>query len=248
MGNEDGAAGEPHGQTDSGADSKTSSGIDSRTESETESGIGRGAPPTRGRTRERVIEIVTVLVLSVTAVLTAWCGFQASKWGGEMSIAFSQASTARIKASAASDTALSYRQYDLAIYIEWVRAENSGDTQLASFIEQRFTPELRTAFDAWNAGGRSALGPLTMKEYVPPGTQDAKALNARADARFAAALVDNARGDRYSLLTVLFALVLFLTAMSQRGAKAWMQNALLGLGLLAGIFGVVLMLTFPIDL
>jgi uncharacterized membrane protein YkgB len=31
-------------------------------------------------------ELVAVVLLSMTAVLTAWSGFQASKWGGEMAI------------------------------------------------------------------------------------------------------------------------------------------------------------------
>ena len=40
-----------------------------------------------GSGERRVLDIMTVFVLSITAVLTAWCGFEASKWGGEMSIA-----------------------------------------------------------------------------------------------------------------------------------------------------------------
>src|SRR5512133_1372718 len=40
-----------------------------------------------------VRETVVIIVLSVTAVLAAWCGFESSKWSGEMSIAFSQASS-----------------------------------------------------------------------------------------------------------------------------------------------------------
>jgi hypothetical protein len=44
-------------------------------------------------------ELVAVVVLSVTAIATAWTGFQASKWGGAMSINFSRASSARIEAA-----------------------------------------------------------------------------------------------------------------------------------------------------
>ena len=44
-------------------------------------------------------EIVVVVLLSVTTILTAWVGFQSSKWGGAMSISFAQASTARIEAT-----------------------------------------------------------------------------------------------------------------------------------------------------
>ena len=86
------------------------------------------------------------------------------------------------------------------------------------------------------------------REYVPPGTEEAARFAALADAKFNEALVNNQRGDNYSLLTVLFALVLFLTAMSQRELAPWMRRALLGLGIVVAIVGVVVMFTFPIKL
>ena len=39
-------------------------------------------------------EMIAVVLLTVTAIVTAWSGFQASKWSGAMSISFSQASKA----------------------------------------------------------------------------------------------------------------------------------------------------------
>ena len=196
----------------------------------------------------RILDVVTVFVLSITAVLTAWCGFEASKWGGEMSIAFSQASSARIQSTAAEGKARDARLYDLTIYTEWVLAVADGKVDLQQFIEERFTPEFQTAFDAWEEGGREELGPLAMEEYVPPGTKEAAQFAAVADAKFNEALVNNQRADNYSLLTVLFALVLFLTAMSQRELAPWMRRALLGLGIVVAIAGVVVMFTFPIKL
>nr|WP_109212370.1 hypothetical protein [Microbacterium ureisolvens] len=196
----------------------------------------------------RILDIVTVFVLSITAVLTAWCGFEASKWGGEMSIAFSQASSARIQATAAEGTARDARLYDLSMFTEWVLAEEAGNDDLRVFIEERFTPEFAVAFDVWEAGGRTERGPLAMDEYVPPGTGEAAQLTAEADEKFEQALENNQRGDNYSLLTVLFALVLFLTAMSQRDVALWVRRTLLGLGIVVGIAGVIIMLTFPIKI
>ena len=63
-----------------------------------------------------VRETVVIVVLSVTAVLTAWCGFESSKWSGEMSIAFSQASSARIEAARQEGIANAARQADLSIW------------------------------------------------------------------------------------------------------------------------------------
>ncbi|GAA3921784.1 hypothetical protein [Microbacterium invictum] len=199
-------------------------------------------------TRERIVDIITVFTLSITAVLTAWCGFEASKWGGEMSISFSQASGARIQAAAADGQARDARQYDLTIYTEWVLAERGEDTELVEFIEERFTPEFRVAFDAWEAGGRIERGPMAMAEYVPPGTVEAAELSARADAKFDEALENNQRGDNYSLLTVMFALVLFLTALSQRDFTPWVGRTLLGLAVAIDLVLIVMLLTFPIKI
>jgi len=201
---------------------------------------------TPSKKKRDVFDVVAVFVLSITAVVTAWCGFQASKWGGDMSISFSQASSARVQAAAAEGEARDARQYDLTIWTQWVLADDDADTTLTSYIEQRFSPEFRVAFDAWNDGGRTAQGPFAVPEYVPPGTAEAAELGKKADGKFRAALASNQRGDDYTLLTVLFALVLFLTAMSQRDLSTWVRTALLSLAIVVAIGGVVVMLTFPV--
>ncbi len=201
------------------------------------------AAPERDRT-----EVITVVMLSVVAVLTAWCGFEASKWGGEMSIAFSTASSARIQAAAAEGEARDHQVFDLTIYASYVEAVAAGDTKLAGYIEDRFTPEFATAFDAWTADGRVEPSPFAREEYSPPGTVEAEQLAERADEQFDAALENNARGDRYSLLTVLFALVLFLVAISQRAATEWGTRMMLGLGIVLAIVGAGILATFPVKI
>jgi hypothetical protein len=200
-------------------------------------------PPPRTRH-----ETIAVFVLAAVAVLTAWCGFQSSKWGGEMSIAFSKASSMRIQAADADGEARDARALDLAIYAPWVTAVADGQPKLARYIEQRFTPEFAVAFDAWIADGRVEHGPFMRPEYVPDGTKESVRLTKQADQHFAAALTNNARGDRYSLLTVMFALVLFLTAMSERNLSRWASRTLLGLGIVVATTGFVIMLTFPIKI
>ncbi|GAA1699271.1 hypothetical protein GCM10009808_16090 [Microbacterium sediminicola] len=194
------------------------------------------------------LDIVAVFVLSVTAVLTAWCGFEASKWGGEMSIAFSQASSARIQAASAEGEARTARQFDLSVWAEWIGATYRGDTDLADYIEARFSTEFAIAFDAWEAGDRVEEGPFSMDEYVPPGTVEAQTLSATADEKYQEALANNQRGDNYSLLTVMFALVLFLTAMSQRELAPWARKVMLGGAVVVAVVGIALLATFPIRL
>ena len=201
-----------------------------------------GRPP--GHLRETVV----LIVLSITAVLTAWCGFQSSQWGGEMSIAFSEASSARIEAARQGGAANAARQADLTIWGVYVQARAQRDAALARYVEQRFSDHFRVAYRAWIAQGEPTPGPFTMKEYVPPGTTEAAAADQRADSRFADALVYNLHGDNYTILTVLFALVLFFAAASSRLGSPRGQRILIGVAIAFLIAGTVVLATFPIDI
>ena len=198
--------------------------------------------PPAGHVRETIV----LIVLSVTAVLTAWCGFESSKWSGEMSVAFSEASSSRIEAARQSGIANAGLQADLTIWGVYVQARAQGDTALATYVEKRFTDHFLVAYRAWIAQGEPTNGPFKMKEYVPPGTTEAAAADQRADRRFADALVYNERGDNYALLTVLFALVLFFAAASTRLVRPNAQRILLGLAIIFLIAATVILATFPI--
>jgi hypothetical protein len=191
-------------------------------------------------------ETIALILLSVTAILTAWCGFEASKWGGEMSIAFSQASSARIEAARQQGIANNARQADLTIYAVYVQAQATNNRQLATYVENRFSSEFKVAFDAWGASGRPTKSPFAIPAYVPPGTNEAEAADKRADSLFAKALVNNQRADDYTLLTVLAALVLFFAAVAGRLNNRRTQWAALSIGTVLFIVAAVVVATFPV--
>jgi hypothetical protein len=193
-------------------------------------------------------ELVAVVLLSLVAVLTAWCGFEAAKWGGDSSVAFSEASAARIEASDFESQARDARSVDLAVYTQWVLAGANDDASLAEYIEARFSPEFAVAFDAWEADGMREQGPFVMEEYVPPGTVQGAEATDRANALQADALDFNEKGDNYSLMTVLFALVLFLAAIAQRGISLLASRIVLGLAGALALTGLIVLFTFPIRL
>ncbi|MFI8527591.1 hypothetical protein ACIGB8_24240 [Promicromonospora sukumoe] len=189
------------------------------------------------------VENVAVALLAITAVLTAWSGFEASKWSGEMSIAFSRASTQRIEATRQATTAEAARAVDLQVFGIWLQATAEDDQALAEFTRERFTEHFTPAFDEWLAARPlqnpdAPVSPFALDSYVPPGQVEAQEDDARADAYFEDALTDNRRGDNYTLLTVLFALVLFFGALANRfdsRARSWTVLAGAGVLLLLGI-------------
>ena len=200
--------------------------------------------------RSRLRDVVALAILTVTAVLTAWSGFESSKWSGEMSIAFSRASAQRIEAARWTATADAARGYDLQTFAVWLGAVAQDDQELADFVEQRFAERFRPAFDEWLAARPlqnpdAPPSPFALDAYRPPGTTEAAEADARADAYFAEALRDNQRGDNYTLLTVLFALVLFFTAMAERARRPLPRHALTVLTTVLFVVGIVLLAMFP---
>lgn len=195
-------------------------------------------------------EMVAVIILSVTTILTAWSAFQSSKWGGAMSISFSQASGARIESARLDSAADTQRAIHVGLWTRWIDARAAENDEVADFIEERFPEPLATAHDDWLAtmpldNPTAPSSPFAMDSYVLPNAEAALAENDRADAAFDAALVNNQRGDNYTLLTVLFAAVLFFTAMSGRVRSPRSQLTLMVFAVGLGIVGVGFLIAFP---
>ena len=195
-------------------------------------------------------ELVAVVLLSVTTILTAWSGFQSSKWGGEMSISFSQASSARIAAARADGDANRRITVQVGLFTQWLQAAADDDAELMRFLVARFPEPLATTFPLWLdtdplTDPDSPSSPFVMPEYQVPEALAAEEFDATADAKFAAALEANAQGDRYTLLTVAFASVLFFSAISGRMRSRRSQWALLGVGLVVFVAASSFLISFP---
>ncbi len=181
-------------------------------------------------------ELIAVILLSITTILTAWSGFQSSKWGGAMSVSFSQASSARIAAARSDGDANRRVTVQVGLFTQWLQAATTDDKTLMDLLVTRFPEPLASTFPIWLAtdpltNPEAPSSPFVMPEYQVPELADAAAYDATADAKFAEALDDNARGDNYTLLTVAFASVLFFSAISGRMRSRRSQWALLGVGM-----------------
>ena len=203
--------------------------------------------PQHSRTDWR--ELIAILLLSVTAILTAWTGFQASKWSGAMSISFSQASTNRIEAARMESTANRKLSVQVSLFTQWLQAYQSGDTELTEFLQARFPEPLATVFPAWldarPLDPDAPATPFDMEEYVIPESVRASAADEAADHKFAQALRNNQRGDNYTVLTIGFACVLFFAALSERMRRRSAQWALLCLGGAGFVLLTIALISFP---
>jgi hypothetical protein len=188
--------------------------------------------------------------MSLTTILAAWSAFEASKWGGAMSISFSQASSARIEASRHNDDANRVLNIQVGLYTQWVNAFDAEATRRAEYLADNFPEPLKTAFEVWVAAAPAEnpevpRTPFSMPQYQLPDLDLAAESDERADAKFAEALEYNQRSDNYTLLAVLFAVVLFFTALSGRTRAPKFQLFYLGLALVLFTLSAGFLVSFP---
>jgi hypothetical protein len=212
--------------------------------SEGSEGPGEAEPaaPAVSRT-ERRFEIFATVLLAVSALATAWSGYQASLWDGIQSSNYTQASAARTNAAQKHTEANQYRLADLSVFENYIDASLDGDTKVADFYRPRFSEALEPAYEAWIAlepesNPDAPPSPLGMPEYQPPQEQESRDLTARAEAKFAEGEDANDYSDTYTASTLFFASALFFAAISERFAYARARISLLafaGVGLIAGV-------------
>jgi hypothetical protein len=146
-----------------------------------------------------------------------------------------------VEAGVAATAGGQQRLLDVSMFNTWIVAHESGDVELAALYVRRFSPEFRAAFDDWLAldpfhHPNVPPGPSFMPSYHNALLEQADQLNDQATAAFERGTQDREVAEQYVRLTVLFATVLFLIALSQRFKQ---RNVRIGVLAVA----VVLMLT-----
>lgn len=191
----------------------------------------------------RIAELITVILLSVTTLATAFSAYQGAKWGTQMSLLMGQANTKRMLASRATTTASQLTLLDIGLFTNWLNAYAGGDEELAAFYEKRFRAEFKPAFAAWlatrpRANQDAPKSPFVMPEYESSELNQAAQLDEEAVALTNAGMAANDKRDGFALSTVLLASVLFFVGMSQRLKSSNLRFALVSVGVL--IFLIVM--------
>jgi hypothetical protein len=200
--------------------------------------------------RAELISIVEAVILSIVALLAAWSGYSAAKWGTHSSLALAKASTTRGKANLAEVEANQIRTADSVSFNAVETAYASGDARLFRIAVRRLRPGYRPAFHAWVAthpltNPKAPPGPGYMPQYRVPQDAQAHTLNARADGLFADGESAAGTEDKYVRLTVLLAAVLFLVGIGSRFPVPVARHGLIGVAGVLLVVSVVQLLGLP---
>ena len=199
--------------------------------------------------RDRRVELIAAIMLSIATVVTAWAAYQATRWSGDQSENYTQASATRTESVRSSTLANRQVLIDVDTFLNWMDAEQSGDHDLADDIHARMREEFLPAFDAWletaPAGAIPDGTPFELPEYRLAAEEMAKQLEVKASRLFADGNESNQVSDDFVLAAVLFASVLFFSGLAGTFDSLRAQLFLLILGAVMLVVGTIIVITLP---
>jgi hypothetical protein len=199
---------------------------------------------------DRVVDIASVVLISVAAVLTALCGYQSGRWDGQQARLYGEAIAARVESAQASDRAIALTAINVAIFLHYVDAVAKGDNRAATFLYRRLPPEMLPAMRAWLAtkpllNRHAPSSPFAMPQYSLKAHREARQDAARATSTFRAATEATHHADDFLLLTVIFAGVSFLAGISTK--MTYPRHVIIvAVATLAVIYGIARLVAFPL--
>jgi hypothetical protein len=200
---------------------------------------------------DRWVEFIAAIVLSLATLGTAWSGYQATRWNGQKSSYSSSANTANLHAAQLANRAIMADSRNIDLFVEWSAAVFQENQEFADFLFERFPTELAVATQAWLAldptsNPNAPLSPFDMSEYRLNDLEESEQLLVQVEADRNKTSEASQIADRYVLLTVLFASVLFFGGISGKFKSRIIDLSMLALGLVMFLVIMAVLISYPV--
>ena len=202
---------------------------------------------------DRWIEFIAAIVLSLATLGTAWSGYQATRWNGQKASYSSSANTANLHAAQLANRSIMTDSRNVDLFVEWSSAIFQDEREFADFLFKRFPTELAVATDAWLAlepmnNPNAPLSPFDMSEYRLDDWEESEQLLVQVEADRNKTSEASQIADRYVLLTVLFASVLFFGGISGKFKSKIIDLGMMAIAILLFSTVFIVLLSNPIIL
>jgi len=208
---------------------------------------------------EEKLEVLIAILLGVTAILTAWAGWVGSLHGGNQATNYTQSNNlSSMGNSMYNEAAQDLMQdmllwntiYDYAFDAEIAELNNKPaeaeliQTKIETLIQDNCSERFAEAID-WALAQEEDVSPFDMEGYVEGYFADANAVLEEADGLLEQGKTDNANGDAYGLVTVIYSLVLFLLGIVGIFKKIPNRVVILIFACVCLVLATVYMITIP---
>ena len=170
------------------------------------------------------LQVINTLILAIATLAITWCSYQGVLWNGIQTFKLGDSNKFARLAQQKTIITGQNRAMDEAILIAFVNAAIEKKQDIVDFSLRGIRPELSNIMSAWLSSrpfeNTSAYPhPMAMPEYIELVKKDmaeADKYSHQAEEARNAAQEANRNSDSYSLLTVVFAMVMFLGAITSK--------------------------------
>jgi len=185
------------------------------------------------RDRNR-LEVYNTIILGIATLAVAWCSYQNTLWSGNQTFRLAESNKYSRLAQQTLIRSGQTEAMEETLIIEFVAAAFDRNQRKTDYILKGIRPELSIILSNWlgshpfenNAAPRH---PMVMPEYKAlrgKRIEESEKLTAKANEAFDEAQKANTNADRYSLLSVMFSMVMFLGAITTKLVRIQLQFTL----------------------
>ncbi len=212
------------------------------------------------RTKDELLEILVVILLGLTALLTAWATWIGSLHGGNQATNYAKSSNISADGNARWNEAAQDLTTDMQLWntiselrIEYSFAEEKGDAEemertewkLNQLYTDNVSEALQEAID-WADAQQDYASPFEMDGYMESYFADAQAVLDEAQVTLEQGQKDNAHGDAFGLVTVIYSIVLFMLGIAGSFKSTTNKMVVIAIAVVGLIVASIYMLTLPL--
>ena len=207
---------------------------------------------------EAAIEILVAIFLGITALLTAWASWIGSLHGGNQSTNYTKSNNLSSEGNSEYNSGLQDYLSDLMVwntYVEYVFereiADSEGDQVKVALIEAKIDTYLdqngsEVFNEAWNAMTDDMDSPFDVPGMLDNYFTEANELLNESQELLEEGMRDNAKGDAYNLVNVIYSVVLFLLGIVGIFKKLPCRAVVLIIAIVGLVLATIYMFTIPL--
>jgi hypothetical protein len=225
---------------------------------------------------EHILEIVVVVMLGITAVLTAWASWIGSLHGGNQATNYTTSNNLASEGNSEYNAGVQSMMQDMLLWneisdlqIDVLFAQENGDEaalaqsayKLFFKLNDNLSEEMASALGwnwdytsedpteiilAWMEKDEALVSPFSEESFTDTYFVSANALLEESAAVLEDGQKDNSNGDAYGLVTVIYGVVLFLLGIAGSFKSVKNKNIIIAISLISFLVATIYMFTIPL--
>jgi len=214
----------------------------------------------QGRPREELLEFIVVILLGITAVATAWSSWQGGLHGSQMDQKYTLANNLNAEANSMYNGGMQNLNQDLMLWnqlmslgIDYAFAEMQNNEDEMYKVEFKYeqimddsvSEEFAKAIE-WSNEFDDYVSPFENEDFISTYFSASAEKFGEAEAMLEAGNENNTHGDNQGLVSVIYAVVLFMLGVSQSFKGLREKSILLVVSGVGFVAATIFMFTIPI--